>query len=270
MIIKGGKAVNKKRSKYLFIFTTLIISVGLLNSGCFKVNKGFLRKDKSRSRGSKEDRMNTLEEKVATLSYSLGSLTTENYELRKNFSELEAVKSQLNKEYTQIKDTQATLEKTQASNKNARNHLEGELAKTKDALETIKQHLAEMESEKNSLKAKLEMLEATHERATKTEEVVGETANIETEKSYTGQNRKSLIKEAQENRKNTLVEELLNKAISLYREESFDDAIAKWEEVLVLDPSKLEAKFNIEIAQDRIKEKQIQKDLEKTHIQKNR
>ncbi|MBC8548830.1 MAG: hypothetical protein H8D23_04195, partial [Candidatus Brocadiales bacterium] len=231
--------MNKKSSKYLFI-STLIIFVGLFNSGCFKVSKGFLRKDKSENRGNKEDRMNALEEKVATLSYSLGSLTTENYELKKNFSELETVKSQLSKEYTQIKDTQAALEKTQASNKTARNRLKGELAKTKVALEKIKQHLAEMELEKNNLKTKLEMLEATHQRATKTEEVVGETANIETEKSYTGQNRKSLIKETQENRKNTLVEELLNKAISLYREESFEDAIAKWEEVLVLDPSKLE------------------------------
>jgi len=271
VIIKGEKAVNKKSAKYLFIFTTLIISVGLLNSGCFKINKGFLRKDKSESRGSKEDRMDTLEEKVATLSYSLGSLTTENYELKKNFGELEAVKSQLNKEYTQITNKQAALEKTQASNKNARSHLEGELAKTKVALETIKQHLAEMESEKNNLKAKLELLEETNETATPTERVVDKTANnIKAENNNTELSRESLIKETQENRKNILVEELLNKAISLYREESFEDAIAKWEEVLVLDPSKLEAKFNIEIAQDRIKEKQIQKDLEKTRIQKNR
>jgi chromosome segregation ATPase len=264
--------VNKKSSKYLFIFTTLIIFFGLLSSGCYQLNKGFLQKDKSKKRGSKskEERMNELEEKVATLSYSLGSLATENYELKKNFSELEAVKSRLNKEYTQIKNKQAALEKTQASNNITRNRLKGELAETKVALEKINQHLAEMESEKNSLKAKLEILEATRERATKTEVVVDKTTNIETEKSYTGQNRKNLIKETQENRKSSLVEELLDKAIRLYREEDFEDAIAKWEEVLVLDPSKLEAKFNIEIAQDRIKEKQIQKDLEKIRIQKNR
>jgi tetratricopeptide (TPR) repeat protein len=209
--------------------------------------------------------MNTLEEKVATLSYSLGSLTTENYELKKNFRELEAVKSQLNKEYTQIKDTQAALDKTQTSNKTARNRLKGELAKTKVALEEIRQHLAKMESEKNSLKAKLEALEAARESATQAEEVADKTGS-----NYTGKSRKGLIKEAQESRKTSLIQELLNKAISLYRKEHFEEAIAKWEEVLVLDPSKLEAKFNIEIAQDRIKEKQIQKDLEKTHIQKNR
>ncbi len=258
--------MNAKRSKYLII-STLVIFIGLTSSGCFKVNKGFLRKDKSERRGSKEDRVNALEEKVATLSYSMGSLTTENYELRKNFRELEAVKSQLNEEYTKIKDTQAAFEKTQTSNKAARNRIRGELAKTNVALEKIKQQLAIMELEKNSLKAKLE---ATRERATKGEETVDEPANIETEKSYTGQNRKNLTKEVQEKRKSSLVEELLNKAIRLYREEHFEKAIAKWKEVLALDPSKLEAKFNIEIAQDRIKEKQIQKDLEKTHIQKNR
>lgn len=270
MIIKGGKAVNKKSSKYLFIFTTLIIFIGLFSSGCFKLNKGFLRKDQSKTRGSKEERMNALEEKVATLSYSLGSLATENYELKKNYSELEAIKSRLNKEYTQIKNTQAALEKTQASNRTARNRLKGDLAKTKVALEKIKQHLAKMESEKNSLNAKLETLEAAHKVATQTEEAVDDTANIKTEKSYTRQSRKNLTKETQEKRKTSLVEELLDKAIRMYRKESFEDAIAKWEEVLVLDPSKLEAKFNIEIAQDRIKEKQIQKDLEKIHIQKNR
>ncbi len=264
--------MNTKSSKYLFI-STLVIFIGLFNSGCSTLDKVSFWKSKSdigENRGSKEDRMSALEEKVATLSYSLGSLTTENYELKKNFSELEAVKSQLNKEYTQIKDTQASLEKTQASNKTARTRLKGELTKTKVALEKIKQQMAKMESEKNSLKAKMETLEATRKTATQTEEVVDKTTNIEAENNYTGQSRKNLIKETQANRKASLVEELLNKAIRLYREEHFEEAISKWEEVLVLDPSKLEAKFNIEIAQDRIKEKQIQKDLKKTHIQKNR
>ena len=210
--------------------------------------------------------MDLLEEKVATLSYSLGSLTTENYELKKNVSEQEAVKSQLTREYTHIKNKQAALEKAQASDSLARNRLKGELAKTKVTLEKIKQYLVEMESEKNNLKTKLEILEATREA----EEVIDKTANIKAEKINTYQNRKGLIKETQEKRKSSLVEKLLDDAIRLYREERFEGAIAKWEEVLVLDPGKLEAKFNIEIAQDRIKEKQIQKDLESTRIQKNR
>ncbi len=254
--------MNKKNSKYLFIFTTLVISIGLLNSGCLTLDKVSFWKSENDSDGSKstskENRMDTLEEKVATLSYSLGSLTTENYELKKNFGELEAVKSQLNKEYTQIKNKQAALEKIQASNNTTRNRLKRELAETKVTLEKIKRHLAEMELEKNSLKVKLEILEATRETST------------QTEKNSTDQSRESLIKGTQEKRKSSLVESLLDKAIRLYREENFEDAIAKWEEALVLNPNKREAKFNIEIARDKIKEKQVQKDLEKTHIQKNR
>jgi len=218
--------MNKKGSKYLFIFTALVTFIGLLNSGCFPFDSWKSKSNSSRSI-SKGERMDMLEEKVATLSYSLGSLTTENYELKKNVSEQEAVKSQLTKEYTHIKNKQAALEKAQASDSLARNRLKGELAKTKATLEKIKQYLVD-------------------------------------------QSRKGLIKETQEKRKSSLVEKLLDDAIRLYREESFEGAIAKWEEVLVLDPGKLEAKFNIEIAQDRIKEKQIQKDLESTRIQKNR
>ncbi len=63
-------------------------------------------------------------------------------------------------------------------------------------------------------------------------------------------------------------DDMLDEAIQLYREENFEEAIAKWEEVIALDPSKLEAKFNIEIAQDRIKEKQIQEDLKSSRIQR--
>jgi chromosome segregation ATPase len=309
LIIKREKVVNKKISKYLFILTALVTFIGLLNSGC-SLNKIYFWKSKSNSSRSisKEERMDMLEEKVSTLSYSLGSLTTENYELKKNFSELEAVKNQLTKEYTQIKNKQAALEKAQASDNIARNRLKGELAKTKVVLEKIKQHLVEMESEKNNLKAELEILEATREaeeivdetakikaekikqhlaemeseqndlkvkleilEATReAEEIADKAAKIKAEKSNTDQNKKGLIKATQEKRKSSLVEGLLDEAIHLYREERFEDAIAKWEEILALDPGKLEAKFNIEIAQDRIKEKQIQKGLESTRIQRNR
>jgi tetratricopeptide (TPR) repeat protein len=57
------------------------------------------------------------------------------------------------------------------------------------------------------------------------------------------------------NKSTVSIDDLLDVAIQLYREEEFEAAIEKWKEVLALDPSKIEAKFNIEIAQDRIKER---------------
>ena len=49
------------------------------------------------------------------MSYNMGSLNTENYELKKNLSELETIRKQLNEEYTQIKNKQITIETAQSS-----------------------------------------------------------------------------------------------------------------------------------------------------------
>ncbi len=252
--------MKKISSKYWYILTTVIITLGFFNSGCAQLEKF--------SFGNKTKRINILEEKVESLSYNMGSLTTENYELKKNLSELETVKNQLNKEYTQIKNKQIAIETAQASQNDARSRMEGELVETRNLLENIKQQLAIVEKDKNNIKAKLERLESSREKAAKTEVVASKATAAEEEKGNADKSREGLIKEVQEKRKTSLVEDLLDKAIQLYRQENFEEAIARWEEVLALDPSKLEAKFNIEIAQDRIKEKQIQEDLKSSRTQR--
>ena len=239
--------MKKMSSKYWYILTTVIISLGLFNSGCLQLEKFSLGGQ------SKAERINILEEEVESLSNNIGSLTTENYELRKNVVKLETAKNQLNNKYTQIKDKQIAIEAAQTSQNKIRKNLEEELAETKDLLGKVKQQLAIVENDKNNLKTKLEKLGAPREKA------------AEEEKGNVGENRENLAQETQET---SPVEDLLDKAIQLYREENFEEAIAKWEEVIALDPSKLEAKFNIEIAQDRIKEKQIQEDLKSSRIQR--
>ena len=233
-----------------YIPITVIIFLGFINSGCQQLEKFSL------GRQSKTERINILEEEVESLSNNIGSLTTENDELRKNVVKLETARNQLNKEYTQIKDKQIAVEAAQTSQNKVRKNLEGELAETKSLLEQVKQQLAIVENDKNNLKAKLEKLEAPREKA------------AEEEKGNVGKSRENLAKETQETQGISPVEDLLDKAIQLYREENFEEAIAKWEEVIALDPSKLEAKFNIEIAQDRIKEKQIQEDLKSSRTQR--
>ncbi len=255
--------MNKTNSKYWIIFTTVIIAFVLLNSGCLQLEKVSFWKNNSKS-----ERIDILEEKVESLSYSMGSLTTENYELKKNLSELETVRNQLNKEYTQIKDKQIAIVTAQTSNDKAHKNLGGELAETKVLLEKVKQQLTLVEKDKNSLKAKLEKLESSRVKAAKTEAVAAKAPASEEEKGNADKSKEDLIKEIQVKRKTSLAEDLLDKAIQLYREEKFEEAITKWEDVLALDPSKLEAKFNIEIAQDRIKEKQIQEDLKSSRTQR--
>ena len=242
--------MKKMSSKYWYILATVIIFLGLFNSGCLQLEKFSLGGQ------SKTERINILEEEVESLSNNIGSLTTENYELKKNVVKLETAKNQLNNKYTQIKDKQIAIEAAQTSQNKIRKNLEEELAETKDLLGKVKQQLAIVENDKNNLKAKLEKLGAPREKA------------AEEEKGNVGENRENLAQETQETQETSPVEDLLDKAIQLYREENFEEAIAKWEEVIALDPSKLEAKFNIEIAQDRIKEKQIQEDLKSSRIQR--
>lgn len=242
--------MKKMSSKYWYILTTVIISLGLFNSGCLQLEKFSLGGQ------SKTERINILEEEVESLSNNIGSLTTENYELKKNVVKLETAKNQLNNKYTQIKDKQIAIEAAQTSQNKIRKNLEEELAETKDLLVKVKQQLAIVENDKNNLKTKLEKLGAPREKA------------AEEEKGNVGENRENLAQETQETQETSPVEDLLDKAIQLYREENFEEAIAKWEEVIALDPGKLEAKFNIEIAQDRIKEKQIQEDLKSSRIQR--
>ena len=49
------------------------------------------------------------------------------------------------------------------------------------------------------------------------------------------------------------LQKLLDEALSLYRDGNYKEAIGKWEQVLVIDPQNLEAKFNIEIAKEKTK-----------------
>ena len=49
------------------------------------------------------------------------------------------------------------------------------------------------------------------------------------------------------------LQKLLDEALTLYKDGNYKDAIGKWEAVLVIDPANLEAKFNIEIAKEKIK-----------------
>ncbi len=247
--------MKKMSSKYWYILTTVIISLGLFNSGCYQIKFG----------QKKTQRINILEEEVESLTNSIGSLTSKNNELNENLVKLEIAKDQLNKEYTQIKDEQIAIEAAQASQNKVRKNLEGELAETKNLLEKVKQQLTLIENDRNNLKVKLEKLEASRGETAETEAVAAKATAADEEKGNVDEDRENLTKEEQ---KTSPVEDLLDKAIQLYREEDFEGAIAKWEEVLALDPSKLEAKFNIEIAQDRIKEKQIQEDLKSSRIQR--
>ena len=148
---------------------------------------------------------------------------------------VESVEPEINELKKELGKQRAEIEAALSSQSNASNRLEEGLSGTGNLLQEIKQDLALVEEDKNKMKARLEELEALS---------------------------KSASAEA------GLAEDLLNEAIKLYRQGKFEEAISKWEEALARDPGRLEAKFNIEIARDRIKEKRIHKELKESLIQR--
>ncbi len=116
------------------------------------------------------------------------------------------------------------------------NRLEEGLRETRNLLQEVKQRLALIEEDKDKMKTQLNKLETLCSKSTSAEA--------------------------------KLTEGLLDKAIKLYRQGEFEEAISKWEEALARDPGKLEAKFNIEIAKDRIKEKEMHEELKALLIQR--
>ena len=148
---------------------------------------------------------------------------------------VENVEPEINELKKELGKQGAEIEAALSSQSNASNRLEEGLSGTGNLLQEIKQNLALVEEDKNKMKARLEELEALS---------------------------KSASAEA------GLAEDLLNEAIKLYRQGKFEEAISKWEEALARDPGRLEAKFNIEIARDRIKEKRIHKELKESLIQR--
>lgn len=235
--------------KHLHIYVTLIISLGLFNAGCSQFHfKKFIF--------GKKDKTNTLEEKVDTLSNSITNLVAINDGLKRKLNDLNQEKESLNKEYTLLKNKQSAIETTQKLLDTEHKNLQEELIRTKNMLQEISKKLKIVELDKNDIKTQLEQL-TLYSKSTN----VGKGTD-------TGENRKSLAKETQTKQATSDIEDLLDKAIQLYRQGKFEEAIAKWEKVLELDPSKLEAKFNIEIARDRIKESEIQKELKSSLIQR--
>ncbi|MCP5003809.1 MAG: hypothetical protein GY941_07640 [Planctomycetes bacterium] len=254
---------NKSKSFFRLFFIVSIISLCLLNVGCTQWVK-------SKWPASKTKRIGIIEEQVFLLSDKVENLDAQNAELLKTLNESQrndkAIEPPLD-EYDRLKNKLTTLENAQESHLNENSRLNDELSATRNQLQEIRQQLTSVESDKAVIKAQLTKLETDYEKLSNEESQSRNTA-AKVENEGGEESRKSLIKKTQKKLEASLIEDLLDKAISLYRQGKFKEAIARWEEVITLNPDIHEAKFNIEIAQDRIKEIEIQEGLKSNLIQR--
>ena len=174
----------------------------------------------------------TQPERIVTLEKKLDALS-------KN---VEGLEPEINVLKVKLDKQESGIKSTQSSQSNVHNRLEEGLSETEKLLKEIKQNLALAEEDKSKMKEQMEELRTQLNR-------------LETLSKLTGS-------------KISLTRDLMDKAIISYSQGKFEDAISKWEEVLAHDPNRLDAKFNIEIAKDRIKEKQIHEELKALLIQR--
>ncbi len=174
----------------------------------------------------------TQPERIVTLEKKLDALS-------KN---VEGLEPEINVLREKLDKQESGIASTLSSQRNARSHLEEELSETENLLKEIKENLALADEDKSKTDAQVEELRTQLNR-------------LETLSKLAGS-------------KTSLTRDLLDKAIISYRQGNFEDAISKWEEVVARNPDKLDAKFFIEIAKDRIKEKQIHEEMKALLIQR--
>jgi chromosome segregation ATPase len=174
----------------------------------------------------------TQPERIVTLEKKLDTLS----------KSVEGLEPEINVLREKLDKQESGIESTLSSQRNARSHLEKGLSETENLLKEIKENLALAEEDKSKMNDQIEELRTQLNR-------------LETLSKLTGS-------------KTSLTRDLLDKAIKLYQQGKFEDAISKWEEVVAHNPDKLDAKFFIEIAKDRIKEKQIHEEMKALLIQR--
>jgi chromosome segregation ATPase len=174
----------------------------------------------------------TQPERIVTLEKKLDTLS----------KSVEGLEPEINVLREKLDKQESGIESTLSSQRNARSHLEKGLSETENLLKEIKENLALAEEDKSKMNDQIEELRTQLNR-------------LETLSKLTGS-------------KTSLTRDLLDKAIKQYQQGKFEDAISKWEEVVARNPDKLDAKFFIEIAKDRIKEKQIHEEMKALLIQR--
>lgn len=143
---------------------------------------------------------------------------------------------------------------------------ENTLAETQKTVKDLEKKMDEIEKTKIDLQNQLITLQSQKPRLTGTK--IEQPPELKKEAKEMIEQGREMLKEANAEKKaaedqkikaiatgheKEALQKLLDEALMLYREGNYKGAIGKWEEVLIIDPENLEAKFNIEIANEKIK-----------------
>ncbi|HQU30536.1 MAG: hypothetical protein HRU72_06155 [Planctomycetia bacterium] len=240
--------------KYLI----MILLVSFLTSfmGCGGVSK--------KSQHVQTDYTEVVDQKIREIEKEISNLNATTQNLGNRIEDLSQKTTGLDTNYSKIQNALNGLSSKVELKDNA---FETILSEAQKNISDLQKKLAEIEKGKTDLQSQLQSLETQkshlvsskieQQAETKKEETKGMVEQgHEMAKEVTGGKKSEEDKKietiASDHEKEAL-QKLLDEALILYRDGRYNEAVGKWEEVLVIEPENLEAKFNIEIAKEKIK-----------------
>lgn len=241
-------------------FSIFLIIVGLSSlMGCAGFSKKTIEVQKNHT-----EHLELIDKKIQEHEQAFSDLNSSDQNLEKRIEELLQKMAHTETNYSQIHSMLNILNsKAETENISIKNTL-SEVQKNISDFEKI---LSVIHDEKNDLQNQIVTLQSQISRIT---------AEIEEHGKDVGKDNKKVTieQEGKENKEQTdgkkskgntmtgpsvtkqekeVLQNLLDKALALYRDENYEESLNKWEEALAIDPENLEAKLNIEIAKEKMK-----------------
>lgn len=209
------------------------------------------------------DQGGVIDRKIQELERALSDVNSSARDLGKHVEKLMQKTSDTDTNYTNLLDS---LNKLQSKFELKDASFETILAETQKEIKDLEKKIAEIDKGKTDLQSQLMTLQAQRSRLMGTK-IEQPKESMKEAKQMMEQGREMMIDASSEikpeegqkikaiaaSQEKEALQKLLDEALMLYRDGNYKGAIRKWEEVLVLEPENLEAKFNIEIANEKIK-----------------
>ncbi|MCF6158312.1 MAG: hypothetical protein E3K32_07025 [wastewater metagenome] len=242
--------------KYFFLIF-ILFGCSSFSIGC----AGFSKKLFENTSKAEEERLVLIEQKIQELEQALSILNTSEQNLAKRFEEISQKTATISTDQVNLYDTVNTL-----NSKFERKDItiESNLVKTQkniDDLENKLNKLQEIEKIKTDLQNQIIVLLAQKSSITDTEvrkvrnELGEEVVDILSHKNEMSKNtsEEKRMEEPNRNLEKEELQHMMDEALSLYREGKYKESSLKWKEVLTIDPGNLEAKFNLDILEEKMK-----------------
>lgn len=214
------------------------------------------------------EQLDLMDRKVADLERTIATLNISSQGIGRRVEELTQKTSSIDMGYSRLNIAVEDLGSKVATAEAAGSSVSAVISDTQANINELSKRLSEIEKAKLDLQNQILVLQAQKSRTSGTSAIEQRSEIMKEEAKEVIDKGREMIRDAKSEKRSETdkkIEELaakqgreslqkiLDGALLLYRKGNYKEAVSKWEEALILDPNNLEAKFNIEIAKEKIK-----------------